>query len=100
MKTKIMQTLIAHRGKDNAISSSRIAKMFNIPDDSTYFTTRRLIRETINEFGLPVASCTNGYYFIIEEEEYNEYMKSLMARIDGIQKRMSMVRKNYMLNKA
>lgn len=100
MKTKIMQTLIAHKGKDNAISSSRIAKEFNIPDDVTCFTTRRLVKEVIKEFGLPVASCSNGYYFITEENEYNEYMNSLIARIEGIKKRMSMVRENYMANKA
>ena len=100
MKTKIMQTLINHKGKEHAISSSQIAKELNIPDDATYFTTRRLVKETINEFGLPIASCANGYYFIVEEDEYNEYMNSLMARIAGIEKRMSMVRKNYLLSRA
>ncbi len=92
---QVRDILEEHRGKKNKITSAKIAKMIDIDEDDTHSKSRRLIEDAIEEYGLPVAADSRGYFMIETEDELEEYMENLDARIDGIKDRKKVVTKNF-----
>lgn len=85
----IIDILLKHQGKENAITVQQIADMINRHDlGLTNPKTRFEIKDIIKREGLPIASCGKGYYLINTEEEYLEYVEQLKGRIKGIELRL------------
>lgn len=85
---KIRKIILEHKGKNNAITSGKIATALGIPDNDTVATTRSLITKLIRE-GLPIGAHDNGYFLIENQEELNEYIRKLNDRIYGIYDRIN-----------
>ncbi len=64
---KIKEILEKHLGKGNQISAGAIGPQIGINEDATHVQTRGLILQTIEEFNLPVAAGSRGYYLIKEK---------------------------------
>jgi hypothetical protein len=92
---QIREILLNHKGKQNAIASSKIAKMLGIPENDTVATTRSLITKLIKNSYLPIGSSENGYYIMQTEEELNEVMQDLNGRILGIYDRINKLISNF-----
>ena len=92
---EIRNILLNHKGKQNAIPSSKIAKMLGIPENDTVATTRGLITKLIKNTCLPIGSSENGYYIMETEEELNEVIQDLNGRILGIYDRTNRLISNF-----
>ena len=95
----IENCLKQHKGKNNCVTANEISKKLKIIEDDTHAGTRAKIRKCIEERGLPVASNSNGYYWIVEESELDTYIKSLDGRIKGIEERKEIVKNNFGQNR-
>lgn len=85
----LARILTNHQGSDNPITSAELSTKIGERDaHATNPDTRELIRELIFEYQFPVASSTQGYYLISDEEEFREYVKSLTERRDKIDSRI------------
>jgi hypothetical protein len=96
MKQRILDVLVVHYGKNQAITVSKIVEM--IGEEQTGLTNpvaRIAIKEIILDEDLPIGSCSNGYYIIQTKEELNEYISNLHSRICGIKQRIKAVRKAF-----
>lgn len=62
MSEKIKNILMLHRGKENAIASKRISKEMGFPMEDTQSVSRQAIWSTAKEYGLPLISCSKGYF--------------------------------------
>ena len=88
LKSKIITILNNCKGKDKAILSDHIARIFDIDDDPrTNYQTRKLIREIIDEGELPIGSCRNGYFLIVSQKELCDCIDSLESRAASIRLR-------------
>ena len=74
MLKKLERILLKHKGKQNRITSGKIALELGISEDATHAKTRALILECAKEYKLPLAADTRGYYLITCQKEYDEYM--------------------------
>lgn len=79
--------LADHRGRENAITSGEIAEATNLDTHDSTPKTRGVIRKLTNEYDLPIAASTKGYYMIANGAEASEYLRDLEGRMQGIQKR-------------
>lgn len=95
MLNKVYKILSEHKGKNNAVSSSKIAKILGINEDSTHAITRSLITKAIELYKLPVAATKTGYYTIQSRDELDEYISNLNSRIDAIKSRLEVVKNNF-----
>ncbi len=78
--------------KTNAKDAKAIARELGIERGRTEEKTRDIIREMVL-CGYPVASCGEGYFKTLSEEELREYHQSLKSRISGIEKRIAAIDK-------
>lgn len=83
LKAEVQQILEEHRGKDNAIVSADLIDAIEIDDAEGNPRIREIIRELITEDQIPIASYNRGYFIIETEDELNEYLEHLDARIRG-----------------
>ena len=95
MLKKINEILLNHKGKQNRITSEKIASQLGIKEDDTHAKTRALILECAKEYKLPLAADTRGYYLITCQKEYDEYMANLNSRKDGIDERIKIITNNF-----
>ena len=95
MLKKINEILLNHKGKQNRITSGKIASQIGIKEDDTHARTRALILECAKEYKLPLAADTRGYYLITCQKEYDEYMANLNSRKDGIDERIKIITNNF-----
>lgn len=95
MIEQIRDILLIHRGKQNRITSSQIARAVGITEDATYAKTRAQILECAKTYNLPLAADTKGYYLITNQEEYDCYIENLSSRIAGIEERKRIITENY-----
>ena len=95
MLEQIREILLLHNGKKNPITSSEIARCLGIVEDDTHAQTRALILECAEKYEVPLAANNRGYYLISNQQEYEEYMKNLDLRSDGIEQRKRIITKNY-----
>jgi hypothetical protein len=89
---EIKEILEEHKGKSNQISAGEIGPQIGVEEDATHVQVRGLILQTIEEFGLPVAASSRGYYLISSEKELNEYLDGIEGRIEEMKKRKRLVK--------
>ncbi len=99
MHEQIRDILLQHRGKANAITSKAISRAMGFPMEDTQSLSRKVIRETEEKFGIPLASCNKGYYIAESDEEMKEYNSIIQRRIDGMEKTREMANKFYQESK-
>lgn len=68
-----------------------IAELLNINDCKTCRRTRKLIHSAMKKHGVPVGSCTKGYFIIRSNHEMQRYLNSLLKRQIGITERIDTV---------
>lgn len=86
------ELLRGHVGKDEAITAQCISNSLGIWEwNDTYPSTRRLIKQVIEEEKLPVASCSGGYFVIDRYDEFIECIKGLLSRQQGITDRLNLI---------
>lgn len=92
----IESDLRAAVGKDAAVTSGELAAR-HVPDDGEANpTTREIVKSVMmRERGLPVVSCSNGYYIPESSETIAEELESLRGRIAGIEERMQLLEDNW-----
>jgi len=92
---KIKAILIEHRGKSNAIASKRISEAMRFPMEDTQSVSRKAIWDTAEEYGLPLISCSKGFFIAQTDEEMAEYNANIQKRIDGMERTRKMANKNF-----
>ena len=88
---KIKEILEKHRGKNSQISAGVIGPQVGIEEDATHVQARGLILQAIQEFKLPVAAGSRGYYLIKDKNELEEYIRNIDGRINEMKKRKNLV---------
>jgi hypothetical protein len=91
-KARIRSTL--RRGKANAILSNVIEDRIGIQKSRTAERVRGLIREMLDD-GVPIGSCTKGYFLIETAEELHEVLEDLRRREAGIRIRRQRIEEGY-----
>lgn len=86
----IAETL-AGATKKNPISSSEIRDKFGIEDAPGNPVTRAFIFETMACLRIPIGANVKGYWILMEQDEVDDYLKSLNTRVEGIMRRANMV---------
>jgi len=66
-----------HRGRENAISSSDLAE--HTPVGAS--TLRDLIKEVQREYCIPIGSCRQGYYVVVDRQDYLRRIQSKRSEI-------------------
>jgi hypothetical protein len=84
---RLRDILLSHRGKDNSITATAIAKYFDIDDGDTRVVTRRMIKDCAYMFHIPLAGGPNGYFVITNISEMEEYSHNLSERANEIERR-------------
>lgn len=84
--------LKTHVGRSNPITSQELSTRLGGLDtlDSTP-NTRRVIREIIEEYQIPVVGCSDGYFVAETTEEYHNAQERLTSRVDGIAERKALL---------
>lgn len=95
MLKKLKRILLKHKGKQNRITSAKIALQLGINEDDTHAKTRTLIFECAQKYKLPVAADSKGYYLITCQDEYDKYIRNLNSRIEGIENRKKIITENF-----
>ena len=95
MSEKIRNILLEHRGKENAIASKRISERMGFPMEDTQSVSRQAIWATAEEYGLPLISCSKGYYIAQTDEEMKDFNDNYEKRIAGMRKTQRMANDNY-----
>lgn len=92
---KIKIILENHQGKNNQISAGEIGRQIGIDEDATHVQVRGLILQAIEQFKLPVAGGSRGYYLISNKKELDEYFRGIDGRIQEMEKRKALVREAF-----
>lgn len=95
MLKEIKEILLMHEGKKNPITSAEIAARIGTQEDDTHAQTRALILECAKAYKLPLAANNRGYYLIVDQQEYDEYMANLDSRSAGIEERKRIITENF-----
>lgn len=95
MIEQIKEILLRSKGKKHQITSKEIAKAIGISENDTFARTRALIFQCASTYKLPLAADARGYYLITNKGEYEDYIKNLDARIEGIRERKRIITENY-----
>ena len=95
MSEKIKSILLQHKGKANAITSKEVSRKMGFPMEDTQVVSRKAIRATEKEYGLPLLSCNRGYFIAETDDEMAEYNSNIQSRIDGMVETRKMANKNY-----
>ena len=94
----LMQILDNHKGKDQAIPASKLAKLI----DRTPRRLRGLINSLIINHAIPVASCAGdggGYYLINSKAEADEFKDAFWRRaMTGLAKAHRSVKAHFLKN--
>lgn len=83
----VFNEIDTHRGRDKAISVPKLTEHINIyfnGDPLTEWHVRKIVRDLVNEHGLPIGSATgkpSGYYIITDADELREAIRNLKSRI-------------------
>lgn len=95
MNERIKDILMNHRGKKNAIASKRISEAIGFPMEDTQSVSRQAIWATAEEYGLPLISCSKGYFIVQTDEEMAKFNENYDKRVLGIRKTQKMANENY-----
>jgi hypothetical protein len=88
---RLAAILREHRGRANAITSDELADRLGWDDGNGNPETRFAIRDLVEQTGLPVASCPQGYFVVETRRELKEYIGDLEQRKKGITARQEAV---------
>ncbi|APX00229.1 hypothetical protein CHINAEXTREME_20690 (plasmid) [Halobiforma lacisalsi AJ5] len=77
----VKELLLEHRGRDNPISSREINEVIEVDSVGSFPKTRKYVRQVLYEEEIPVASGSNGYYVIEDQDELEEEISSIDRRI-------------------
>jgi hypothetical protein len=83
------------RGKANALYSGVIRAEAGLPGGRTEEVVRDTIKALIYDEGVPIGSCSRGYYIIETDEELEEVAGDLQNRADGCISRANQIRQNW-----
>ena len=92
---RIKTILLAHQGKESAITSKAISSIMGFPMEDTQVCSRSYIWETAKKYQLPVVSCSKGYFIAVCDEEMHEYNEDIRNRLTGMIKTRDMTNENY-----
>lgn len=84
---RVEDELRGRTSQEEAITSSELSEQLQIGDCEGNPHTRELVREVMQERGLPVIAGSSGYWVATTKKEIEEYTQQLDARIQGIQNR-------------
>lgn len=84
-----IETELAERGRDDAITAAEIGETVGIDDGEASPATREAIRALLTERGVPIRSGNVGYWVCQSEAEAEEYRADLRSRIEGIEQRLT-----------
>jgi len=90
MNAREILELIKNASWTNPITAQQIGRILNTKDkwDLSQPGVRKIIRELISRRH-PIGSRGSGYFYIKNEDQYYEYIRSLKSRIRGIQSRIN-----------
>ena len=91
----IMAVIENRYGRANAISSNLIGTALGIDDGNGNPVVRGDILVIMRETGLPIGSCSDGYFVIVTPRELTDYVGHLEDRIAGIEDRIDLVQRCY-----
>jgi len=94
-KLEELKEILMVTNNSEKIKAKDIAEYFNIKEDSTYSITRKFIKQCIEKFKLPVVADSGGYYMIQCKQDFDKYMQNLNSRIIEIDRRKTLISKNY-----
>jgi len=80
-KLKVLQAI--PEGRNNAIPGGEIAE--HVPQKPT--TIYDMIPELRREYGVPVGSCTDGYFIVVDPSELETQVERYDSQIQTAQKR-------------
>ena len=93
----IRDILLQHGGQSNVISARDIANQIGINAGVSMVNIRKLIKDAIIRFELPIASNNRGYYLLENNlEDLRRYQRSLKRRAYEIIERNFIVTRNFM----
>lgn len=87
----LIEILKSHRGENQAICSQELSILLDIKDRPGTRNTRTFIKNTIEDYHLPVGATEKGYFWITTPEERDRYLDGLERRIEGIKRRKAAV---------
>jgi len=73
-------------GKENAIKSYELSKLIGLNKTATNQKIRKCCKDLLVFQGVPIISCTKGFYKTHHSFEIDEYIENLEARIRGLQR--------------
>lgn len=82
-------------GRENQVTSKEISREMGFPMEDTQSVSRKAIRKTAEEYGLPLVSSNKGYFLANTEEELNTFNKNIGKRIKGMEKSREMANENF-----
>lgn len=90
-KSKILELIKKHVGKNNPVQVEEIMNGVLLPDREI----RRIVQYLVNEGNYPIGSTTKGpygFYMIASFEDYLEAVKNLMHRKEKLKERVESLR--------
>lgn len=88
-ESMILTLLEDHRGRENAITGSIIARCAGIP----YDRVREIISHLVTTHNYLLGSYSRGYYMIVDSQEVDETCRSLRHRAISILYRAARIKK-------
>jgi hypothetical protein len=84
-------------GEANAITASSLSESLGLDDGITSETVRlELIKPMIEENGIPIGSCSKGYFILETKEELSASVDDLNRRIRGMENRKRGLRRGWL----
>lgn len=77
------------------ITSTELGYMLQINESNGNPVARGIIDDVIRKCGLPLVSCSRGYYVAIREEDIEMYDKDINDRIAGMVDRLATIKENF-----
>jgi len=74
-----------HTGRDRAISSTDLAELTPVGASRV----RDLIKEVQADYRIPIGSCRNGYYVVVDHEDFLRRVQSKRAEIQTHEETLS-----------
>ena len=94
LRKQVVNFMLFHKGKENAISSDKIVQHLNhLSDGKTHVPLRDVIKDVIFSGEYPIASCSKGYFMAVRTGEVAGYLDHLQSRMDGNAIRMTRFRR-------
>lgn len=84
-KRTLARLLEDRQGKQSAISSKALADRVGLKAT----TVRDMVAEIRVEYNIPVASCSQGYFVISDEDEFRRQMQRFVERRETVKDRQS-----------